>query len=276
MKKILLALLLVLTPFSMTSVYAADEYEVPVQKIEGAESPVGLGEVILLNVSKLAKNPEFLLDYSVEWKVFDRGVEKKFFTNSDGRGIFFGSGVEPRKVIVFASVSYLFGEKDADGKLKKWGVKNKFVTVIVDIGGSGPGPNPGPDPNPNPVDPTFPDGVFKLASKSYSFAKDKVASGNTRALAAQELAKSFSAQAAKIAAGQELTKSEDIKKVLEETTSSNQAALKKVNVTKEVWDAFFVSLQDEIYSLYESGKLKTKNDFVVAWKEISEGLNKVK
>lgn len=276
LKKIALVLALFITPsFVFGGDFPVVKYEVPVQKIEGAESPVGLGEVVLLNLSKITKLPENMVDYTVEWKVFDRGVEKKFFTND--KGIFFGSGVQARKLIVFASVSYLYVEKDGD-KFVKAGIKSQFITVVVDVGGIGPGPNPGPDPNPGPnplvPDPVFPDGSFKLASKSFSLAKDKVEVAK-RQTAAAELSKAFSTQAAKIAAGQELDAA-GIKKVLEDSTDANREALKKIGVDKSVWDNFFVSLQEEIFSLYQSGKLKTKNDFATAWREISQGLAEVK
>lgn len=285
MKKIFLALMIALVPsfgyatdpFPKKVVVVAKEetkFVLPVQKIEGAEAPVEMGEVILLNLSKIDKVPDNLVNYTVEWKIFDKGVEKKAFKTSDGNGVFFGSGVTKRKIQVFASVSYLYVVKDGD-KLVEAGVKSQFLTAVVDVGGEAPGPAPNPNPNPNPdVDPTFPDGTYKLASKSYSLVKSKV-NGDKKAAAA-ELSKSFNSQAAKIAAGQELVTANDIKKVLEDTTTSNRVALVNAGVSNDVWDAFFVSLQDEIYELYSSNKLKTKNDFSTAWREISEGLSKVK
>lgn len=285
MKKIILALVLA---FSSTLVMGADvkqpvpvksvvvvkaedvKFELPSQKIEGAEVPIDLGEVIMLNISKIEKVPTNLVSYTVEWKVFDKGVEKKFFKTNDANGIFFGSGVTKRKILVFASVSYLYVVKDGD-KFVEAAVKSQFLTVTVDIGG---GNEPDPVPNPDP-DPTFPDGTYKLSAKSYSLAKDKVV-GDKRKEAATELSKSFSAQAAKIAAGNELLNANDIKKVLEETTVSNREALKRAGVSIDVWNDFFVSLQEEVFNLYSSGKLKTKNEFSVAWREISEGLSKVK
>jgi hypothetical protein len=270
MRNFLLSLALFFTPLVAFGGEPV-KYEVPVQKIEGAETPVGLGDVVLLNLSKIAKLPENMVEYTVEWKVFDKGVEKKFFTNE--KGIFFGSGIEPRKLIVFASVSYLYVEKDGE-KFVKAGIRSQFLTVVVDVGGTGPGPNPGPDPNPTPnptpVDPKFPDGVFKLASKTYGFAKKVEAS---RKVDAAGLSKVFTSQASKIAAGKELKTAKDIKDVLEETTEANRNFL---GVNKDKWEDFFVALQEEIYTLYTDGKLKTKEDFSTAWKEISEGLSKVK
>lgn len=280
MKKIFLALMLALTPAlsygaenpGLKKVVVVktenDKFVLPTQTIEGAETPIDLGDVVLLNLSKLDKVPDNLTSYTVEWKLFDKGVEKKFFKTNDGNGIFFGSGVTKRKITVFASVSYLYVVKNGD-KLVEAVVKSQFLVATVDVGGVGPGPAPGPDPEPE-VDPTFPDGTFKLAAKAYSLSKDKV-SGDKKA-AALELSKSFSNQAAKIAAGKELSTANDIKAVLEEVTASNREALKKLGVNNEVWEAFFVALQEEIYNLYSNGKLKTKNDFSTAWREIALGL----
>lgn len=285
MKNLFLAVAFLLSP---TFLYAAEakveasasvvvqdeKYVVPVQKIEGAEAPIDLGEVIFLNLSKLdKKTPDYFTSYSVEWKIFDKGVEKKFFKTTDGNGVFFGSGVIKRKITVFAAVSYLYVVKDAEGKFVEAAVRTAFLNATVDVGGVGPTP---PDVDPTDPEPTFVDGTFKLASTSYKLGKNKVAAGATKAAAAAELSKSFSSQAAKIAAGQELNTAEDIKRVLQEATTANREALKKAGVSNDVWDAFFVDLQEEIYGLYSSGKLKTKNDFATAWREISEGLSKVK
>jgi len=243
------------------------DFVVPVQKIEGAENPVDLGEVIFLNVSKLDKVPENFVSSTVEWKVFDKGVEKKFFKTTDGTGIFFGSGVVKRKITVFASVSYLYVVKDGD-KFVEAAVKSVFLTATVEIGGKEPDPVDPVDP-----DPTFPDGTYKLASKAYKLG-EKVAKEHRKG--GEYLGKSFTGQASKIASGQELVTAADIKKVLEETTAANRKALTDNSVSVAAWDAYFVALQDEIYELYSSGKLKSKNDFATAWREIGEGLSKVK
>ncbi len=251
------------------------KFEVPIQKIEGGEKPIEIGEPVILNLSKITNAPKDYVSYSVEWKVYDGGIEKKFYKNESGNGIFFGSGTTKRKVIVFASVSYLYVVKDGD-KFVEAGVKGQFLTIIVDIGGDGGGNVIPPGPNPNP-DPTFNDGQFKLAAKSYKSTINKVVSNDKRAIASLELSKSFAGKAAKIAATMSgnLTAA-DIKKILEETTADNREALKRVGVSNDVWDAFFVDLQQDIFDLYSSEKLKTGNDFATAWREISEGLSKVK
>lgn len=276
---VVLALLVSTSGYSL----AADnvvpsKFEVPIQKIEGGEKAIEIGEPVILNLSKITQPPKDYVSYSVEWKVFDGGLEKKFYKNDSGTGIYFGSGTTKRKVIVFASVSYLYVVKDGD-KFVEAGVKSQFLTVIVDIGNDGGGNVVPPGPNPNPPvipEPTFNDGQFKLAAKSYKLVNDKVNAADKKT-AALELSKSFSGKAAKIAAtmGGNLTAA-DIKKILEETTADNREALKRIGVSTDVWDSFFVGLQEEIYGLYSSDKLKTGNDFAAAWREISEGLSKVR
>jgi hypothetical protein len=247
-----------------------EKFEVPVQKIEGAEGSIDLGEVVMLNLSKIDKTPKDFVSYTVEWRVFDKGKEKKFFKSTDGNGIFFGAGVNKRKLLVFASVSYLYVVKDGD-KFVEAGVRSQFLTTTVSIGGGDDEPS-GPD---TPDEPTFVDGVYKLAAKSYKLAKDKVM-GAKKVAASAELSKSFAASAAKIAAGQEVNKADDVRKILESTTEENRKALTRVGVEWDVWDSFFVALQEEIYGLYVSGKLKSKNDFATAWREIASGLQAIK
>lgn len=289
-KKFLFAALLVITPTLAVDAYAQpangakapaakkvvvikeSNFDVPSQKIEGAESPIDLGEVIMLNLSKIDKVPKDFASYTVEWKVYDKGVEKKFFKTNDGTGIFFGSGITKRKITVFAAVSYLYVIKDGD-KLVEAGVKSQFLTATVSVGGVAPGPDPIDPVDPDVVDPTFPDGTFKLAALSYKLGKAVPATAKG---GAKHLAKSFSSQAAKIAAGQELLTANDIKKVLEETTEANRKALKDNSVDTSAWNDYFTALQDEIFELYSNDKLKTKSDFATAWREISSGLEAVK
>lgn len=263
-------------------VSAADDvpkFEVPVQKIEGGDKPIQLGEPVTLNVSKVVTPPKNFVSYTVEWKVFDGGFEKKFYKNEDG--IYFGSGTTKRKVIVFASVSYLYVVKDGD-KFVEAGVKSQFLSITVDIGKdednvvppTPPGPNPNPPTPPTP-EPTFEDGQFKLAAKAYKIANDKVV--GDRKAAATALSKVFSGKAAKLAGlNPGVMTAGDIKKFLEETTADNKAALTAIKVSPDVWDSFGTALQEEIYGLYSSDKLKTGADFSAAWREIASGLSAVK
>lgn len=255
----------------------APKYDVPVQKIEGGEKAIEIGEPVTLTLSKITQLPKDYVSYSVEWKVFDGGFEKKFYKNNCGDSIYFGSGTTKRKIIVFASVSYLYVTKDGD-KFVEAGVKSQFLTVIVDIGKDDsnvvPVP-PGPNPNPPVPEPTFNDGQFKLAAKAYKLANDKVL-GDKKS-AALELSKVFSNKAAKLSGlNPGVMSADDIKKFLTETAADNKAALLAIKVDTDVWDSFGNALQEEIYGLYSSDKLKTGNDFATAWREISEGLSKVK
>ncbi len=242
---------------------ADDKYPIPVQKIEGADQPIALGEIVFLSLSKPDKTDPNLSKWVIEWKVMDGDKERSFRTMPDG-SIFFGSGVTPRTITVYASVGYLFLNKDGD-KLASADVRSKLLITRVQIG---TGPTP-PDPNPPTPDPVFPDGKFKLASTAYKLGM-KVTPENRKA--ALELSKSFTSMASTIAAGA-ITKPEEI---LTKTTDANRAALDRAGVNKETWQQFFTDLQEVTYALYKDKKLVTADDYITAWRELSQGLEKVK
>lgn len=236
---------------------------IPEQKIVGAEKPVPLGEIVFLSLSKVDSPPAGYVKYHVAWKVMDGGKERAFRVMPDG-SIFFGTGVTKRIVIVYACVSYLYEERK-DNQLVGADVRSALIVSQVQIGdGTIP-----PLPDPSNPDPVFPDGKFKLASTAYKTAKDKVAPEDRAA--ALELAKSFRKKAQDIKDG----KHAKIEDILTETTKSNRDALDKTGVARAKWDAYFSALQEDIYKLYTDKKLVTPAEFVTAWNEIADGLEKV-
>lgn len=247
---------------SVGAVFSQDRV-IPEQKIVGAEKAVPLGEIVFLSLSKVDSPPAGYVKYHVSWKVMDGGKERTFRTMPDG-SIFFGTGVTKRTVTVYACVSYLYEERK-DNQLVSADVRSNLVVAQVQIGD---GVIP-PPPNPDNPDPVFPDGKYKLASTVYKIAKEKVAAEDRPA--ALELAKSFRKKAQDIKDGKH-TKVEDI---LTETTKSNRDALDKAGVTRAKWDVFFSTLQEDIYKLYQDKKLVAPADYVIAWNEIAEGLEKV-
>lgn len=247
----------------------ADEFVVPVQKIE-VNSGVGgeivpLGEVVQLNISNIEKKPDFLNREVVSWKVYDGGKEK-FFFKKDDKTIYFGTGIKSRTLKVFAAVSYLYIKTNED-KSQTIEVKNVFLTKDVVIGDpDNPAPpEPGPNPEPKP-EPVLPDGKYKLAKSVYDLGKSNSAAG------AQALAKSFRGMASKYAAvNMSLTD------FLTGTTAANKQALADAKVSDvDKWDAFGTAFQDVIFNLYKNGTVRTKEDFIAAWNEIATGLEAIK
>jgi hypothetical protein len=236
---------------------------IPEQKVVGAEKPIPLGDIVFLSLSKVESPPAGYVKYSVTWKVIDGGKEKPFRTMPDG-SIFFGSGVTKRVITVYASVSYLYEDRK-DKQIIDADVRGNLIITQVQIGDGNVPPPPDPD---NP-DPTFPDGKYKLAARVYKIAKEKVAPEDRAA--ATVLSKSFRSKAQEIKDGK-YSKVEDI---LQETTKSNRDALDKAGINRAKWDAFFTTLQEDIYTLYSDKKLVAVGDYAIAWVEIADGLEKV-
>jgi hypothetical protein len=248
------------TLLSIGAAFGQDKWIVPEQKVLGAEKAIPLGEIVFLSLSRIDTPPPGYVKCNVTWKVIDGGKEKEFRSMPDG-SIFFGSGVTKRVITVYACVSYLYMDKK-ENQIVDADVRSALIVTQVKIGD-------GVIPSPDNPDPVFPDGKFKLASSVYKTAKDKVLAEDR--MAATELAKSFRSKAQDIKDGKQ-TKIEDI---LTETTKSNREALDKTGVARAKWDAFFTSLQEDIYKLYTDKKLVTPADFVTAWTEIADGLDKV-
>lgn len=257
---------------SALTAFGQDKYVLPKQSIVGADKPVPLGELVDLDLSPIENRPANLASVSVDWRVFEGNTPKR--VRQQGGGIFFGAGVEPKKMLVIAAVSYLYLEKEGD-KIKDAQVRSQLLTTELQIGQSEPkpGPNPptppGPDPVPNPT-PNLPNGRFGLAKTTYLHAVTKVK--EPRAKAAQVLAESFESVASAVAAGAYKTGDQ----ILTATKEANNAALATVNLDPNPWEDFGAELQKTLYELYKSKKIATAEDYADAWREIATGLKAIK
>lgn len=167
---------------------------------------------------------------------------------------------------VYVAINGAYTDKDG---------KNLPTDVIyVRINTSkGPNPGPGPTPNPNPQpnpSPVLPDGKYKLSAAVYNSVLKNVLQENRGVSAA--LASNYAGIASKIAAGGYDSSKNVQQDILTETTAGNQQAFKDAKLPKETWDPFFNDLQDVTYKLYTDRLLATKEDFTIAWREISTGL----
>ena len=246
----------------------AEKYVVPKQVIVGAESPVPLGELVDLSLSAIEPKPANLIQQSVAWQVFEGGVPKR--VRSTGEGVFFGAGVQPKKMLVVAAVSYLFASKEGD-RINDVQVKIVLLTADLQIGRPEPLPGPGPRPVPPPDStPTLPEGRFGLAKISFDLAMSKVA--ENRASGASILGSSFESLASAVAAGAYKT----VESILKATNEANNSALTQANLKITDWDAFGNDLQKLLYDLHKNKKLVTTEDYSDAWKEIALGLRAIK
>jgi hypothetical protein len=248
---------------------AGDEFAVPTQAIEGAESPIRLGELVDLSVAPPTDKLDHYVSSTYAWKVLDydartgKWVEKKFRTYKEaGReGIFFGAGVEPRRLKVFCAVSHLYVVRDGD-KIVRTASRASFLSVDVQVGDPEP---PTPPTPPTPPAPNFPDGKYKLASLAYQQGMLVAA---PRDAGARALARSY----------RDVARSDpaDLKAFLLATKKSNDSALASVPGGVGPWEKWSDVLQDRLYELYSTKKLVTVADAKVAWDEIATGLEAVK
>lgn len=125
----------------------------PEQKIQGAESPAPLGELVELFVQAPTAPPEHWAGASYSWRLLEwddkKGVfvEKKFRTfKEDGKeGIFFGTGLVKKKLLVVCAATHLFLVKDKDA-VKEVATRTALLTAELQLGEGAPQPPPGPQP----------------------------------------------------------------------------------------------------------------------------------
>lgn len=258
----LLRLLCVAFFFAFSTPVFATDFAVPTQKIVGVEEVVPLGEIVDVSVSKLEDKPEYYISSSYTWKVIDLADGKEKKVRAHQNGIFFGSGIVPKKYRIYCAATYLYVVKDGTD-VKEIGTRTVILSADLVIGGNVPVP-----PNPNPTPPVFPDGQFKLAAFGYNSAVSAVKPGAGRGESARALANSFRSVAAAIRAGTIKTD----KEVLEKTHQMNNEALGKAVAD---WEEFSELLQEKLFELYKSGKLKTLTEYADAWTELASGLDKV-
>lgn len=244
----------------------AETFVVPEQKIVGAELPIPLGELVDLSISPIQSPPKFLVSTTYAWKVFDGYAEKRI-RNYEG-GVFFGSGIQTKRLKVIVSVTHLYIVKDKDNeKLLESAIKTNFISTDVFIGEQEPDTPPEPE-----VEPEFEESKYQLSKFIYNNVKLLKISKSDKAKQSSTIAISFDSIAAAIAAGTIGTLDEILKK----TAESNKLALTKSGGDRTKWEPLFTEIQEKLFDLYKTNKMQTKEDFAIAWREISSGLKLIK
>ena len=242
----------------------AENFIVPEQKIVGAELPIPLGELVDLSISPIQSAPKFLVSTTYAWKVFDGYTEKRIRNYENG--VFFGSGIQAKKLKVIVSITHLYVVKDNE-KLLEAATRTNFISTDVFIG------EPEPEtPSEPEVEPEFGESKYQLSKFVYDGVKNIKLSKTDKIKQSTAIASSFDSIASAIAAGA-ITTLEDI---LKKTAESNKFALTKSGGDRAKWESLFTEIQDKLFDLYKTGKMQTKEDFAGAWREISSGLKLVK
>lgn len=244
----------------------AQKFVIPDQKIVGAETPIPLGELVDLSVSSIKNPPQYLVETTYTWKVLDGYTEKRV-RPYDG-GVFFGAGIQPKRLKAFVAVTYLYVVKEQD-KIIESAARTSFLSTDVLIGDEAPPTPDVPTPTPNPEpEPVFPEGKYNLSKFIYDITKNKInISKQDKAKQANALAKSFESIAAAIAAGT----IDDQEDILKKTSEANRSAIQSVGGDKTKWEPAFIDIQEKLFGLYKDNKMTTKQDFASAWREIATG-----
>jgi hypothetical protein len=223
-----------------------------------------LGDLVDLSVSPIQNPPKFLVSTVYSWKVFDGYAEKRIRNYENG--IFFGSGIQNKRLKVIVSITHLYVVKEGD-KLVETAIRTNFISTDIFIGEEEPDVPPSPE-----IEPEFTDSKYQLSKFIYDGLKPVKLSKLDKIKQCTAIASSFDSIAAAIAAGT-ITTLEDI---LKKTAESNKAALMRSGGDRAKWEALFTDIQEKLFSLYQSGKMQTKEDFSIAWKEISLGFKSFK
>jgi hypothetical protein len=257
-------LLFFLALTSLGPAFAAD-FVIPQQKIVGAEQVISPGELVTLSVSPPEKTPG-LTSTSYKWKILEGTQERRFAVDVNGN-IFFGAGIKPRTFTAVVAITHLFTERTGD-KVTRAATHTEILTATIRVGGELPPPDGDKTPVvPKPdTDASFPAGKYQLARFAYEAGMKVSASGRTKGRA---LADSFKNIASAIAAGG----LKDARAILKQTKDSNDAAL---GDQVSAWESFSDALEEKLFTLYQSGSLRSAADFATAWNELAQGLEKVK
>ena len=242
----------------------AENFVVPEQKIVGAEIPIPLGELVDLSISPIQSAPKFLVSTTYAWKVFDGYAEKRIRNYENG--VFFGSGIQAKRLKVIVSITHLYVVKDNE-KLLEAATRTNFISTDVFIGEQEPDTPPEPE-----VEPEFGESKYQLSKFIYDNVKLLKISKSDKAKQSAAIATSFDSMAAAIAAGTIAT----LEDILKKTAESNKLALTKSGGDRTKWEPLFTEIQEKLFDLYKTNKMQTKEDFAIAWREISSGLKLIK
>lgn len=259
-------------------------FTVPKQTIQGADQPIALGELVDLSLSPIDKPDPSLAGKDYKWTVVEAGVGKDGQVKLTGKrvrenndGVFFGAGIKNKDLYVNCICVYTFvvhGDKNDPSKITQISTRTVILSKQVKIGdGDTPGPIPPPDPKPNPS-PNFEVGQYDLAKIAYTLANAKVTDPTARTKGAVLYANSYKGLGSMFAtSGATFTLEDALKKVAVDSS----AAVKAGGVDPvATWGAFGDSLNEVLFTIYQSKKMVSTKDLAVALQEIANGLAQVK
>lgn len=243
----------------------------PKVSILGAESSIGLGELVFLQAKMSDDLPSFVKSKVFKWTITD----KSFREDSQNGSIFFGAGIKNVKIPVKVDVSetYQIGDQLI--------IKTSTQTINVQIGDGTPLPDP--DPSPVPPSPVVPD-LTGTQKEIYDLVQNTIGknlSADDTKKASTIIAGDFDASIAKIKSGSY----ESFKAFSEDLKAMNQQGVKLLNLDIGKFDGFRSGLNSFLFSYYEkngvstnpmspngNGSLVGLSDWVPILEEITKGI----
>lgn len=234
------------------------KFQIPAIAIVGAERAIPVGEMVQLGV-KLDSKPKDLHSVSYTWTILPR---KPFIVWPDGTQIIFGTGTQSQNYTAILTASFVYVVKEGD-KIIEVAQRSVTNTATVQIGG-------GSLPNPDPTDPPDPDGdLLGLSKQAFEWVAlvsrtNAYTEANVKA-DAKKLAASFTTVSTAIDAGTYA----DVAAIMKATKESNDQAFENRNE----WLPWFSKMSIYLQQAYNSGAIRTPQQYAVAWRDIAKGLD---
>lgn len=274
MKKLIFSIVLMVSMGAVS--FGQDKFPLPKQTIAGLEKPVPLGELVTLSLKSDDDKPvPDLVSTAVTWKVLEYnkktgGMDTKSIAETDGK-VYFGAGVEAKKLTIVASVTNLFmtkvKDKDGNDKLGEVGTRTRLLVGELTLGDP-----KAPEPVvPVPTIPDLPVGKYDLGNYTVKNVLATFPKSDKRDRGAKILADSVIGVVSQINAGT----LKDATQILKTLNTENNKALADASLDKNDWLPFVSLLEEKLYGLYKEGKLNSIADYKTAFEELAAGFAKV-
>jgi hypothetical protein len=235
--------------------FSEDKFPRPKATILGAESPIEIGESIDLAVEDTI--PPGVIQAQYSWGVFQGNRQKKAKVWPDQKSVYFGAGIYPTEYNVILIISYLY---NVNGELALR--QSDIIATTVKVVSSQPippTPNPPVPPTPpTPPAPVIPDGNFGLTKKAY----------NLFAQSPKPLRDALIESYNNYKDERPVALTDILGKVLAE----NRKSIAKYGIDLASAQKFISPMDDELFNLYNSGKIKTPLDYINCQAAIVDGL----
>lgn len=246
---------------------AALDSQVPKVSIIGADKPIPVGELVVLD-AVIDSKPANLYSISYAWTVLPK---RDVMVWPDGTKAIFGTGTRNKSYTVILTTSFVFTVKDSD-KITDIVQRSSTQTILVGIDDGLGSPPTDPTPPIKPEEPTgggadtpLLTGLSKLSSDWTSLVvRNDTNQEEDIKIDAANLAKAFRSAADQIDNGA-LT---DINSIMSTSKSLNDGAIKH----KLEWLPWFAKVSEFIESSYRDGSMREVSQYSKAWKEIAVGL----